>query len=80
MKNDVYLIYNGETPAATFQTRKTGQTFLFQKLATAPVCSGKGIGSYCLTEIERLAKENGCREGVCEVSDKSERAKSFYVH
>lgn len=80
LKNDVYLIYNGETPAATFQTRKTGQTFLFQKLATAPVCSGKGIGSYCLTEIERLAKENGCREVVCEVYDKSERAKSFYEH
>ena len=78
MKNDIYLVYSDKTPVATFQTRKNGQSFLFQKLATAPSFSGGGIGSYCLAEIERLAKERGCAEVTCEVYDKSEHAKSFY--
>lgn len=80
MKNDIYLVYNEKTPVATFQTRKTGQSFLFQKLATVPSFSRGGVGSYCLTEIERLAKDNGCTEVICEVYDKSEHAKSFYEH
>lgn len=80
LKNNVYLIYSNKTPVATFQTRKRENLFLFQKLATAPAFSGGGIGSFCLTEIERLAKENGCTEVVCEVYDKSEHAKSFYEH
>lgn len=80
MKNDIYLVNNEKTLVATFQTRKMGQSFLFQKLAICPSFSGGGIGSYCLTEIERLAKENGCTEVVCEVYDKSEHAKSFYEH
>lgn len=80
MKNQIYLVYDNHTPVATFQTRKKGQSLLFQKLATAPAFSGGGIGSYCLTEIERLAKECGCTEVVCEVYDRSEHAKSFYEH
>lgn len=80
LKNDIYLVCNEKTPVATFQVRKKKQSLLFQKLATAPAFSGKGIGSYCLTEIERLAKENACAEVICEVYDKSEHAKSFYEH
>lgn len=80
LKNDTYLVYSEKTPVATFQVRRKEQSFLFQKLATSPAFSGKGIGSYCLTEIERLAKENGCAEVICEVYDKSEHAKSFYEH
>ena len=80
MKNDIYLVYSERTLVATFQIRKTGQAFLFQKLATTPAFSGGGIGSYCLTEIERLAKKSGCTEVICEVYDKSEHAKSFYEH
>lgn len=80
MKNDIYLVYHEKTPVATFQTRKNKKSFLFQKLATSPAFSGGGIGSYCLTEIERLAKEQECTEVVCEVYDKSEHAKSFYEH
>ena len=80
MKNDIYLVYKEKTPVATFQTRRIEKTFLFQKLATTPAVSGGGIGSYCLTEIERLAKDHGCTEVVCEVYDKSEHAKSFYEH
>ena len=81
LKNDIYLMYNAKTPVATFQTRKSGKrSFIFQKLATSPEFAGGGIGSYCLTEIERLAKDSGCIEVVCEVYDKSEHAKKFYEH
>ena len=80
IKNNIYLVYNEKIPVATFQTRKIEKSFLFQKLATAPTLSGGGIGSYCLTEIERLAREAGCTEVICEVYDKSEHAKGFYEH
>ena len=78
LKNDIYLVYNEKTPVATFQTRIAEQSCLFQKLATTPAFSGGGIGGYCLSQIERLAKENGCKEVICEVYDKSEHAKNFY--
>ena len=81
LKNNIYLVYNEEKPVATFQTRKVGQSLLFQKLATTPaLAGGGGIGSYCLAEIERIAKEVGCTEVICEVYDKSEHAMSFYEH
>ena len=78
LKNNVYLIYNGKIPVATFQTRKLDEKFLFQKLATLPEFSGCGIGTFCLGEIERLAKQSGAKEIVCEVYDKSEHAIKFY--
>ena len=81
LKNDIYLVYDEKTPVATFQTRKSGEkSFLFSKLATNPEFARGGIGSYCLTEIESLAKNNGCVEVVCEVYDKSEHAIKFYEH
>lgn len=80
LKNNIYLVYNENMPVATFQTRKVERSFLFQKLATIPGFSGCGIGSYCLTQIEQLAKENNCTEVICEVYDKSEHAKTFYEH
>lgn len=80
LKNDIYLVYNEKSPVATFQTRKNGNALLFQKLATSPSFSSSGIGSYCMLQIERLAKESGCAEVICEVYDKSEHAKSFYEH
>ena len=40
LKNDIYLVYKGIEPVATFQTRKTGNSCSFQKLATAPKFSG----------------------------------------
>ena len=80
LKNNIYLVYSGETTVATFQTRLAEKSFLFQKLATLPKLAGGGIGSYCLNEIERMAKEKGCTEVICEVYDKSEHAMSFYEH
>ena len=43
-----------------------------------PEFAGKGIGSFCLKEIEKIARENNCSEAVCEVYDKSHHAISFY--
>ncbi len=78
LKNNVYLVFDNDSPVATFQTRKAGGSYLFQKLATSPEFSGKGIGTFCLNEIERMAKLEKCKSVVCEVYDKSEHAKKFY--
>ena len=80
LRNDIYLVYSDETPVATFQTQKKEHSFLFSKLATGPAYSGCGIGSYCLSEIECLAKCNGCTEIACEVYEQSNHAMSFYAH
>lgn len=80
LKNHIYLVYEGKVPVATFQTRKVQQSFLFQKLATSPCYSGKGVGSFCMQEIEEMGRTAGCKEIICEVYDKSEHAKTFYEH
>ncbi len=80
LKNNIYLVYRDKTPVATFQTKKVNDSYLFQKLATSPEFAGGGIGTFCLGEIERLAKLENCKEVICEVYDKSEHAKSFYEH
>ena len=79
LKNRVYLVYDGKQAIATFQTRKIGHAYLFQKLATLPGFSGAGVGSFCLNEIEKMGRALGCREIMCEVYEKSEHAKSFYL-
>ena len=61
-------------------TEKWKKVFYIPKIGNLPWVCGGGIGSYCLTEIERLAKDSGCIEVVCEVYDKSEHAKKFYEH
>ena len=81
LKNNMYLLYGeNKMPVATFQTRKMKDAYLFQKLATLPEFSGSGVGTLCINEIERLAKNNGCKEVICEVYDKSVHAISFYEH
>lgn len=80
LKNDIFLVCTPQEPVATFQIRKTKSTFMFQKLATSPAFSGCGIGSFCIKEIERLAREAGYYEVICGVYDKSEHAKNFYEH
>lgn len=80
LKNDIYLVCDGQVPVATFQTRQKETSFLFQKLATLPECAGKGIGAFCLGEIERLAEQANCTEIICEVYDSSDHAKRFYAN
>ncbi len=78
LKNNIFLVDDDDKAIATFQTRKIDQSYLFQKLATLPEFSGKGVGGFCLREIESLAKAENCKEVICEVYDKSEHAKTFY--
>lgn len=79
LKNRVYLVQDREGMAvATFQLRKNGQSLHFGKLATDPACTGKGIGSFCMAQIERMAEEESCKKVCCEVYDKSEHAICFY--
>lgn len=79
LKNDVYLVLSDNKPIATFQIRKVGPSVIFQKLATLPDYSGKGIGTFCLSEIEKIAKNSSSNKIICEVYDKSENAISFYL-
>lgn len=80
LKNDIYLVCKEEKVVATFQTRKHGDTLLFQKLATLPTYAGGGIGTFCLNEIEQLGRTQGCKAVICEVYDKSVHAMEFYIH
>lgn len=79
LKNSIYLVVdeNGN-PVATFQTHITDDVLCFQKLATDPVFSGRGVGSFCIRSIEELALESGCRKVCCEVYDRSLHAINFY--
>ena len=78
LKNQIYLVFHEGMPVATFQIKITGRTLWFEKLATIPALEGNGIGSFCLTEIERISKEKGCSEIACDVYAKSTHAKEFY--
>ncbi len=80
LKNKVYLVFEGTTPIATYQTKVICDKIRFQKLATIPDYSGRGIGSFCMSEIERQASNCGCKSVCCEVYDKSTHAINFYKH
>lgn len=79
LKNKTFLVYD-EKAIATFQVKKNGDCLHFGKLATLPECSGKGIGSWCMSNIEQMAKDQGCSSISMEVYDKSNHAKEFYLH
>ena len=78
LKNDVYIVYDGKEPAATFMTKKHGDSFHFEKLGTLPEKSGCGIGSWCMGEIEEMAKKMACNKVTMEVYEPSKHAISFY--
>lgn len=80
LKNTLYLVSADGVPAATFQTKKIGEKYRFQKLATDPDFSGRGIGSFCMSEIEKQAADAGCKTVTLEVYEKSLHAKAFYEH
>ncbi len=80
MKNDVYLLYDKSKPAAVFMTRKEREALHFEKLGTLPEKSGKGIGSFCMREIEKTARSMGCTRIIMEVYQLSRHAISFYEH
>lgn len=78
-KGKTYLV-TLDQPVATFTYKQSGDTLYFEKLATLPECAGQGIGGHCMAEIERIAKEKGCRSVSMDVYDRSEHAKQFYLH
>ncbi len=80
VKNKIYLVFDGNVPIATFQTKMIAGKLRFQKLATVPDLSGRGVGSFCMREIERQAANYGCKAVYCEVYDKSTHAVDFYTH
>ncbi len=80
IKNDVYLLYNGDKAVATFMTKKQKDSLHFEKLGTLPSESGCGIGSLCMDKIEEIAKQGGCEKVVMEVYEPSQHAISFYEH
>ncbi len=80
LKHTVYgVLDETDNMIATFQTSRRGEGLHFSKLAVSPEVSGKGIGSYCLSKIEALAKEKGLTCLKCEVYDKSKHAYDFYI-
>lgn len=80
LKNTVYLVTDNEMPIATFQTRKVGKVMHFEKLASSPKNSGKGVGSFCMNKIEGIARKAGCERVSMEVYSPSQHALEFYLH
>lgn len=79
-KNDIYLTYINNNPVATFMVKQYGKSLHFEKLGTLPSEAGKGIGSYCVNEIENIAMNSGCNKVYMEVYKLSQHAISFYSH
>lgn len=78
-KNEVYLVNDKKQNAvATFQTRRVGDEYFFEKLAVMPNVSGGGIGTFCVNSIEKSAKSFKCKKVRMEVYDKSNHAINFY--
>lgn len=79
LKNCVWGVYEDKKIIATFQTKIQNKRLHFGKLAVSPKISGKGVGSYCLTEMEKMAKCQGLTSLTCEVYEKSKHAYDFYI-
>lgn len=80
LKSTVYGVWDSsDDMIATFQTKKHAEALHFSKLAVRPKASRQGIGSYCLQEIESMAKIKGLLSLKCEVYDKSKHAYRFYI-
>lgn len=77
IKNNVYVVKDKKI-VATYQTRKTEDGLYFEKLAVKPAESGKGIGSFCLNQIENEGRNIGCVKVRADVYSKSRHAIQFY--
>lgn len=78
LKNEIYIIKKNNESVATFQVKKVEECLYFFKLATKPQYMGKGIGKFCIREIEKIAQKFNCKYVMCEVYDKSSHAIKFY--
>lgn len=80
LKNSIYLVTENGMAVATFQIKQIDTTIHFEKLACSPKYSGKGIGSYCLACIEKMARNRACKKVTMEVYSPSQHALDFYLH
>lgn len=81
VKNRVYAVNDKSgTTVATFQVKRSGDRLHFEKLGTRPDMGGRGIGSFCLREIERIAAEAGCGQVCMEVCSSGKNALGFYLN
>ena len=78
LKNSIYLVWENENPVATFQVRKENDEVYFEKLAVSPDKEGQGIGSYCMSDIEKMAGEVNAARVWMEVYTQSRHAIGFY--
>ena len=78
IKNNVFLVYCGRKPVATFQTRKKGACLHFEKLGTLPSESNHGVGFFCMESIEDMARNLKCGKVTMEVYEPSRHAIAFY--
>lgn len=77
IRNRVSVVENGKI-VATYQTKKKDCVLYFQKLAVKPAEGNKGIGSFCLKQIEQEAKKRACAKVQMDVYSKSQHAIQFY--
>ena len=77
IKNKVYVV-KAKKIVATYQTKITEDNLYFEKLAVKPEESGKGIGSFCLKQIENEGRKIGCMKVRADVYSKSQHAIQFY--
>jgi len=80
LRNSVYLVTDNGKPVATFQTKLADGSMRFEKLACSPQYAGKGVGSFCLKNIEEMAQKAGCPKICMEVYSQSRHALDFYLH
>ena len=52
--------------------------FYLNRMAIAPAWHGRGLGSWCLAEIARLARGAGARAVRCDVYEPNARTRAFY--
>lgn len=79
VKNQIYVV-GDQKIVATYQTKKNGDALYFEKLAVMPEVNGKGIGSFCLKQIEAEARNTGCAKVQMDVYSKSQHAIQFYLN
>ena len=79
LKNTVYAVFDANRAmVATFQTAFRDEALHFGKLAVNPHKAGIGIGGFCLSYMEDMAKKENLSALICEVYEKSEHAIAFY--
>lgn len=77
-RNDIYILYSENIALATFMVCHDEGVLKFEKLATEPSYHGKGIGSFCISYIENIAKCTGCTRIQMDVYAPSHHAIDFY--